>query len=221
MLQLPVVYQDQDIAVIDKPAGIMVHPAAGSSSPTIVDFARTISSDPDPQRPGIVHRLDRDTSGLLIIAKTTDAKLHLQQQFKTHQVKKTYLLLVHGYPEPSAATLRLPVGRAQNPTRRAVTPQGRPAETSYSTLERFRGYSLIEATPLTGRTHQLRVHFQHIGHPIVGDLLYGHEPNLGLRRQFLHAARLEFVTPAGDPLRLESPLPTELQQVLAELGKRL
>jgi 23S rRNA pseudouridine1911/1915/1917 synthase len=219
--QLPVVYQDEDIVVIDKPVKLMVHEAANSAGSTVVDYARSVSSDPDPDRPGIVHRLDRDTSGLLIIAKTAAAKQQLQQQFKDRRVKKTYLLLVHGYPEPAAAILRLPIGRAQNPTQRLVSQSGRMAETKYHTLERLTGFSLVEAQPLTGRTHQLRVHFKHIGHPIVGDQLYGHEPNLGLKRQFLHATRLEFTAPGGDLLKLESPLPLELQQVLEQLRKRL
>ena len=217
--QLKIIYEDSDMVVVDKPAGLLVHPAHDDSGPSVVDYARQISSDPDPDRPGIVHRLDRDTSGLLILAKTAEAKRVLQQAFKERQVHKTYTMLVHGHPEPPRALLRLPVGRTSDPTKRGVAPDGRPAETSYAVVKTYPGFSLIQAEPTTGRTHQLRVQFKHLGHPVVGDQLYGHEPNLGLARQFLHASRLQLKAPGGSAVDLGSPLPPELEQVLRQLEK--
>jgi len=219
--KLPVTYEDAELLVVDKPAGLTVHPGAGinQNSPTVADFARTKSTDPDADRPGIVHRLDRDTSGLLIIAKTEAAKVALQRQFRARQVQKTYLALVVGHPRPDAATIKLPVGRhPSRPLQQAVVPGGRSAQTRYRTLESYPGYSLIEAHPATGRTHQIRVHFAAIGHPIAGDTTYGPKDRpLSLHRQFLHAAALTFATPTGQTLALESPLPADLAAALAKL----
>jgi len=220
---LPVVYEDADLLVVDKPAGLTVHPAGLATHPTVVDFARTRSHDPDPDRPGIVHRLDRDTSGLLIVAKNPAAKAALQARFKKHAVAKTYQLLVIGTPNPPAAVIDLPLDRdPAHPLKRTVMAGGRPAITAYRTLATYPGYSFIEAKPQTGRTHQLRVHFATIGHPVAGDTTYGpgRRP-LGLKRQFLHAAALEFETPAGHKLKLASPLPPELASVLAQLKNQL
>ena len=216
---LPVVYEDVDIVVIDKPAGMSAHAGSGVKSATVADFARTVSSDPDPERPGIVHRLDRDTSGLLVIAKTLEAKIAMQQAFARHQVHKTYRLLAVGRLDPSAAIIRLTLDRdPARPLRRAVVPGGREAVTRYQTVESLPSYTLADANPETGRTHQIRVHFAAIGHPVAGDTTYGPATRpLGLRRQFLHAAKLEFDTPSGKTLHLESPLPETLAQVLQSL----
>jgi 23S rRNA pseudouridine1911/1915/1917 synthase len=225
---LPVVYEDEDIVVIDKPAGLAAHPAAGLSTdePTVAEFARTRSIDTDPERPGIVHRLDRDTSGLMIIAKTAGAKTYLQQAFRDHAVHKTYTLLATGHVEPPQAVIKLPLDRdPAHPLRRAVVPGGRPAVTRYRTLVTYPGYTLIEAKPETGRTHQLRVHFAALGHAIAGDRHYN--PNtaaardLGLKRQFLHASALDFISPSGTRLNLHSPLPNDLQAIVQTLGERL
>ncbi len=217
---LPIIYQDDDLLVIDKPAGLATHPGAGSKSvATVADFALLHTTDPDPDRPGIVHRLDRDTSGLLIIAKTAAAKAALQDQFRHHTIRKTYTLLVTGRPQSDQAVIDLPLGRdSANPLRQAVTPAGRSASTSYNVVATYPGYSLIEARPTTGRTHQLRVHFAHLGHAIAGDTTYGpvRRP-LGLQRQFLHAAALDFIAPSGTHLQLTSPLPADLAAVLRSL----
>ncbi|HEY6736676.1 MAG TPA: RluA family pseudouridine synthase [Candidatus Saccharimonadia bacterium] len=218
--QLRVIYQDDDLVIIDKPAGLVVHPGAGTApgQSTVADFARTVSSDPDAERPGIVHRLDRDTSGLLIIARTAEAKHFLHQALAKRQIHKTYTALVTGRIEPAAATIDLPLGRdARRPLQQAVVPGGRPAQTVYRTIATYPGYTLVEAQPLTGRTHQLRVHFAAAGHPIVGDATYGQPAPTGLRRQFLHATRLEFTGPHGQPIRAVSPLAPDLQDYLSRL----
>jgi 23S rRNA pseudouridine1911/1915/1917 synthase len=223
--QLPVVYEDPDIIVIDKPAGLAAHPGAGhpAGRPTVADFARPRTTDPDPARPGIVHRLDRDTSGLMIIAKTLAAQAAMQQQFRDHAVRKNYMLLAAGRVSPPEAVIKLPIGRdPARPLRRAVVSGGRPAVTRYRTLADYSGYSLIEARPETGRTHQLRVHFAAIGHPIAGDRTYGAPAvsaasRLGLNRQFLHATALQFTAPSGAKLSLHSPLPPDLAAAVKTL----
>lgn len=218
--ELPIVYEDSDLLVIDKPAGIASHGGSGiGNEATVADFARLHTEDSDPERPGIVHRLDRDTSGLLIIAKTTAAKNFLQDQFRRHQVQKTYMLLVIGRPKSAEAIIDLPLERDPNqPLRRAVVPGGREAITAYRTTENYPGYSLLEAKPKTGRTHQLRVHFASLGHGIAGDTMYGpgHRP-LGLKRHFLHATKLHFTAPTGHEVSLESPLPADLIEALQKL----
>jgi 23S rRNA pseudouridine1911/1915/1917 synthase len=218
--RLPVVYEDADIMVIDKPAGLAVHAGAGTrGAATVADFARAYTSDPDADRPGIVHRLDQDTSGLLIIAKTAAAKAFMQAAFKRHEVQKTYLALVTGRLADDAAVIRLPLGRdAARPLRQAVVAGGRDATTEYHTRAAYPGFTLVEARPKTGRTHQLRVHFAATGHPIAGDTTYGPPTRpLGLRRQFLHASALEFTAPSGEHIELSSPLPADLESVAAAL----
>jgi 23S rRNA pseudouridine1911/1915/1917 synthase len=221
---LPVLYEDSDLLVVSKPAGLAIHPGSGTSRrTTVADFARPRTTDPDPDRPGIVHRLDRDTSGLLILAKTAAAKAFMQQQFREHAVHKTYLLLAVGRMKPPEAVIRLPLARdPANPLRRAVVADGRESVTRYRTLDDYPGFSLVEARPETGRTHQIRVHFAAIGHPVAGDILYGppHRP-LGLKRQFLHAAALEFTAPSGQAVKLNCPLPPELAKVVQTLEGRV
>ncbi len=221
---LTVVYEDETIVVIDKPAGISVHPGSGRpGQSTVADYARTISTDPDPERPGIVHRLDRDTSGLLVIAKTLAAKEYMQQQWQKHSVEKRYLLLAIGRLTSSAAVIKLPIGRdPAHPLQRTVLPGGRPAVTHYQTLLDLPGYSYLEARPETGRTHQLRVHFAALGHPIAGDVVYGlpsRPPDLP--RQFLHASGLKFVSPNSKPVDLTSELPADLIPILERLKSGL
>lgn len=219
-VSLPIIFEDSDILVVDKPAGLAVHPTSPSDHQlTVADFARTRTSDPDADRPGIVHRLDRDTSGLLIVAKHPLAKAYLQQQFAARKVTKVYQALVIGRLDPLEAVIKLPIGRPRtDPTRRAVTASGRAAETAYRTLAAYSGYSLVDARPRTGRTHQLRVHFAALGHPIAGDTRYGQpRPPTGLSRQFLHAVAIEFEAPSGKRLSLQSALPDDLGQFLAGL----
>lgn len=213
---LEVVYKDPDIIVINKPAGLLTHAASTASGPSVADFARAYTTDPDPDRPGIVHRLDKDTSGLMVIARTTEAKIYLQQLFKDHGVQKTYTLLSIGRLKPSAAVIRMPIGRDEaHPLRRAISAHGKEAVTTYTTIATYTGYSLVEAMPATGRTHQIRVHFASLGHPIAGDTLYGNPKRpLGLRRQFLHASNLKFTAPSGKFLDLSAPLPEDLESVL-------
>jgi 23S rRNA pseudouridine1911/1915/1917 synthase len=225
--QLPIIYEDDDLLVINKPAGLTVHAGntsdPGRAQPTVTTFMHGRTTDPDPDRPGIVHRLDRDTSGLLVLAKTPDAKAALQKQFRQRSVHKTYLLLTIGHPDPPAAEIQLPTGRhPSQPLKRAVVTSGRPSITRYRTLETFSGFSLIQAKPETGRTHQLRVHFAAIGHPVAGDTTYGPPKRpLHLKRQFLHAAEIEFITPSGRSLHLFAELPPDLQAVLARLTKQV
>lgn len=220
--RLPIVYEDEDILVIDKPAGLAAHPGNGvKSGPTVADFARLHTTDPDPLRPGIVHRLDRDTSGLMILAKTPEAKAFMQQQFRDHAVHKTYTLLCVGRVKPPEALIQLPIDRdPANPVRRAVLGGGKAATTRYQTTANYPGYSLITANPQTGRTHQLRLHFAALGHPIAGDTIYGAAKRpLGLKRQFLHASAVEFTAPSGTPVNLTSPLPADLQNTIEMLAK--
>jgi 23S rRNA pseudouridine1911/1915/1917 synthase len=221
---LEVIYEDDDIVVVDKPSGLSTHAGSGTHGrATLADYARTRTSDTDPERPGIVHRLDRDTSGLIIIARSVEAKVAMQREFAQHKVHKTYRLLAVGRVDPAEAVIRLPLDRdPAKPLRRAVVPGGRDAVTRYRTVETLAGYTLIEAWPETGRTHQIRVHFAAIGHPVAGDTTYGPPVRpLGLQRHFLHAAALEFDTPSGQHLRLESPLPDELAKVLHTLESQV
>jgi 23S rRNA pseudouridine1911/1915/1917 synthase len=220
VLQLNVVYEDSDLVVVDKPAGLAVHPANTSQpAATVADFARPRTTDPDTERPGIVHRLDRDTSGLLIIAKSLSAKAYMQAAFKNRQVHKTYQLLVVGSLKEDTAVIKLPLGRnPASPLQQSIVPGGREAVTPYMTIRAFSGYTFVEARPLTGRTHQLRVHFAALGHPVAGDIVYGPPRRpLGLKRQFLHACQLEFTAPSGQLVQLESPLPLELAAVITQL----
>ena len=217
---LPIIYEDDDILVVDKPAYIAVHPGAASHvTATVADFARPRTTDEDGDRPGIVHRLDRDTSGLLIIAKHAAAKAAMQAAFKARQVHKTYDLLVVGRIDQEEAIIKLPLGRdPAKPLQQAVQAGGRDAVTPYRVERYYHGYTHVIARPETGRTHQLRVHFAALGHPVAGDISYGPPKRpLGLKRQFLHAAALEFKAPSGKTLKLHSPLPPELQSTLDHL----
>jgi 23S rRNA pseudouridine1911/1915/1917 synthase len=227
-LDLPVLYQDDDVIVIDKPAGLTVHPAREDSQrATVVDFIRPLTSDPDLTRPGIVHRLDSDTSGTLILARTAEAKEALQRQFKEHLVTKTYVALIVGHLKADSAVIKLPLARSpKDPLKRIPTPGGKDAETTYSVIEEFDGYSLVEVRPKTGRTHQIRAHMAAVGHPIAGDRRYGGQPApRGLDRQFLHAVSLKLTLPSGKIKQFDAPIASELGAVLAELhqhaGKRV
>lgn len=212
--RLPVLFEDTDLLIVDKPAHLAVHSGAGDGSEqTIVDDIRACVDDTDLERPGIVHRLDKDTSGVLIIAKHVSAKRQLQQQFRQRRVQKTYLAAVTGRPQPAQARIDVPIARhPKNPMKRGVRADGKPALTEYKTIGTKSNSSLLELAPRTGRTHQIRVHMHYIGHPIIGDRLYGgHELRLG--RQFLHALRLGFYHPSSGEYRtFEAPLPTELAE---------
>ena len=224
-IPLNTVYEDADIVVVDKPAGMVVHPAPGHLSGTLVNalLARypdiTVSGD---LRPGIIHRLDRDTSGLLVVARNDAARHHIQAQQQARTMLKVYLAVVEGrFKEPEGA-IDAPIARhLTDRTRMAIVADGRVARTYWRVLEDLGDYTLIAARLETGRTHQIRVHFAHKSRPVLGDPLYGpRKPRatFGLARQFLHAHRLGFVLPAtGTWVEFESPLPPDLQAVLEKL----
>jgi 23S rRNA pseudouridine1911/1915/1917 synthase len=224
-IPLRIVYQDDDVIVVDKPPGLTVHPAAGHPRGTLVNALLSLCPElaeiKGTLRPGIVHRLDKDTSGLLAAAKNEVAQANLARQLKDRQVHKAYLALVQGRLEPPEGVIDAPIGR--HPRRRqrmAVVEGGRQALTRYRVREYLQNaYSLVEAEPLTGRTHQIRVHFASIGHPVVGDRLYGKASAL-VGRQFLHAWRLGFRLPKGGRYReFESPLAADLEAALDALRR--
>lgn len=220
---LEVVYDDPDIKVVIKPAGMLVHPTSShQTESTVVDEILTETTDDDPVRPGIIHRLDRNTSGLIVLAKSKAAKEYMQKQFKDRKVKKTYLALVIGHLKQEEAIIKVPLARSKtHPLKRVADPAGKPAETAYKVLESIGNYDLVEARPTTGRTHQLRAHFAHLGHPIVGDKLYGADSFLDLGRYFLHAASLHFVSPNNTTVDIEAAMPPELQAVLQKIRSRV
>ena len=218
-IPLTVVYQDADLVVIDKPAGLAAHPGPGHPDRTLVNGLLALC--PDIQgiggevRPGIVHRLDKDTSGLMIAAKTESAHHGLSQQIKDRLVIKGYLALIEGTPSPETGVIDAPIGRdPRRRTRMAVTAGGRESRTGYRLLERVGRFSLLELQLHTGRTHQARVHLAWLGHPILGDAVYGKRSPL-LPHHFLHAHRLAFAHPStGEPLEFRSPLPPDLEVTL-------
>ncbi len=223
-LPLNLVYVDRDVAVIDKHAGMVVHPAGGHRSGTLANAltarfpgTREVGAI---ERPGIVHRLDKDTSGLLVVALTAPAQASLQKQIAARTARRVYLALCVGHLRPSSGVLDAPVGRDPINRRRMAVygVAARPARTSYRVLEDLDGYALVEATLHTGRTHQIRVHFAASGHPLAGDVTYGGPRLPGLDRQFLHAHMLSFDSPgSGERLSFQSPLPDDLDIVLQAL----
>jgi 23S rRNA pseudouridine1911/1915/1917 synthase len=221
-IPIPIVYEDHDVLVFDKPAGLVVHPAPGHEHGTLVNALRWIRPDvgaPTDERPGLIHRLDKDTSGLIVVAKNEPARIALLRQWQQRNVVKEYVALVVGHLKEAEATVDAPIGRdPHNRKRMAVVAGGRPAVTHLRTRERFGGYSLLDVNIETGRTHQIRVHCAFIGHPVAGDTLYGgHARGLDLKRQFLHARRLRFKLPSGQPIDLESPLAPDLSRALRQL----
>jgi len=225
-IPLEIIFENDDLLVINKPAGMVVHPAAGHSSGTVVHAALAHAPEMEGvggvQRPGIVHRLDKDTSGLLLIAKNDKAHQWLQSKFKSRSLKKIYLALVDGAPPTPSGRIEAPIGRdpAHRKQMAILSPgKGRDAYTEYRTLESFEKHSLIEVNLLTGRTHQIRLHMAFIGCPIVGDAIYGHrKASLPLRRQFLHAYKLTVQIPGEKQARtFVAPLPADLQNILDQL----
>ncbi len=212
-----IVHADDRLAVIDKPAGLVVHPAPGHRGETLVSVLGDMLGGGEAARPGIVHRLDRDTSGLMLVARDDEAHRRLAKMIKEHDVARTYLALVEGRIRSRTGTIDAPLGRDHRaPERRAVRGRGsRDARTHFTVLEVLAADTLVEARLETGRTHQIRVHFAAIGHPVVGDTRYGGHRRGGLDRQFLHSARLGFTHPfTGDALEFESELPDDLAGVL-------
>ena len=226
-IPLDVVYRDDDVIVIDKPAGLVTHPSPGHDRGTLVNALlgleagnRGLGTAAGLERPGIVHRLDRDTSGLIVVARNDAAQVSLQAQLKARRVRKTYLALAGGVVNAQVGRIEKPIGRdPRNRLRQAVTAEGKPATTRYRVRERFAEWTLLELDLVTGRTHQIRVHLASIGHAVAGDTVYAsgavrRGPDR-LERLFLHSWKLEFVSPgSGRLVRCEAPLPDELESVL-------
>ena len=234
-IPLVIIYEDDALVVVDKPAGLVVHPAAGNPEGTLVNALLhhckgSLSGIGGVARPGIVHRIDKDTSGLIVVAKTDAAHEGLARQFKDHSIVRRYLAIVRGHPLPAAGTVDKWIGRSDsNRKKMAVQREGRGkhAVTHYRVLERLDGAALVECRLETGRTHQVRVHMSHIGHPLVGDPVYGTGGKgklsdllvkLSFRRQALHAASLGFIHPVtGESLNFETIVPADMQELLSQL----
>lgn len=228
--ELGILYSDDDIVVIDKPMGVAAHPSVGWSGPTVVGIltARGVSLShlAPPERSGIVHRLDVGTSGLMVVAKSDRAYVSLKEQFRARNVRKIYHAIVQGHPDPVRGTIDAPIDRhPRDEFKFAVVADGKPSITHYQTLESFAGATLVEIELETGRTHQIRVHFAALRHPLIGDLMYGADPifakTLGLTRQWLHAHQLTFAHPAdGQERSFTSEYPSDLAAALASLRNR-
>ena len=215
-LDLRIAYEDEHLLVVDKPAGLAVHPGAGRQTGTLVHALLGRSAGGEEDRPGIVHRLDRDTSGLLVVARTEEAYRRLQSLVRRHRLEREYLALVHGRPRSRTGRIEAAIGRDRSePTRQSLdTDTPREAVTHFEVVELLPEYALLRVRLETGRTHQIRVHLAAIDLPVVGDRVYG-VPGLGLERQFLHAARLAFPHPlTGEQVETESPLPADLAEAL-------
>jgi len=222
-IPLNILYEDDDLLVVDKPAGLTVHPAPGHPGHTLVNALLAhlprLADSGDAMRPGIVHRLDKDTSGLMLVAKSSRAQADLADQFKSHTVSKAYMVLVKGHLTPEEGIIEADIGRDPSHRKRmAVVAHGREAHTEYKVVRYIRDYTLLEVRPKTGRTHQIRVHLSAIGFPVVGDKVYGAKSPY-LARQFLHAFLLGFRLPAtGEYVEFKSDLPEDLRQALEDIA---
>jgi 23S rRNA pseudouridine1911/1915/1917 synthase len=217
--EVPVLHEDEWLLVVDKPAGMLVHPVPGGSDPTLVHALLGRAGGGDRARPGIVHRLDRDTSGLLVVARDDRTLARLQSMLRRRAVSRTYAALVRGRPASRSGRIEAPIGRdRRDPTRISLdTEVPRDAVTHFTVAELLPRHALLDVELETGRTHQIRVHLQAIDLPVAGDPIYGHGPELGLTRQFLHARRLAFRHPVtGDQLDVSSPLPADLDHALRQ-----
>ena len=215
-VDLPILYEDDDVIVVNKPSGLLTHAKGGlSDEPTVAEIIRPKTSfATDTDRPGIVHRLDRDTSGLLIIAKNPESAAHLQRQFAERTAKKTYIAITDGKPKLNAAKIDLPIGRNPSaPSTFRIDPNGKPAQTTYHVLAENDAQSLVELKPTTGRTHQLRVHLAHLNAPILGDRVYGKSSDC---RMMLHAQKLEITLPSGERKVFEAAIPDEFKKFFPE-----
>ena len=224
-IPIDIIYEDDDIIVVNKPKGMVVHPANGNPDGTLVNAIMAICKDSlsgigGEIRPGIVHRLDKDTSGSLIVAKNDKAHVNMSEQIKNHEVKKTYIALVRGVVKENEATIDMPIGRSTSDRKKmAVIKTGRNAVTHIKVLKRYNKYTLLQVNIETGRTHQIRVHLSHIGYPIVGDYTYSNGKNeFGVVGQCLHAKCLEFKHPiTGAEMKLEAPLPKYFEEIIQKL----
>ena len=227
-IPVDVLYEDNDIIVVNKPKGMVVHPANGNPDGTLVNAVMAICKDSlsgigGEIRPGIVHRLDKDTSGVIIVAKNDKAHINLSEQIKNHEVEKTYIALVKGFVKENEATINMPIGRSTKDRKKmAVNKNGKNAVTHFKVTERFKNYTLLEVKIETGRTHQIRVHLSEIGYPIVGDAVYSNGKNeWGIEGQCLHAKSLKFRHPiTGKEMFIEAPLPDYFKEIIDELKKR-
>lgn len=224
-IPLDIVYEDKDILVVNKQKGLVVHPGNGNPNGTLVNAVMahckdSLSGIGGQIRPGIVHRIDKDTSGLLIVAKNDKAHMKMSEQIKNHEVKKTYIALVRGHMKENKATINMPIARSDKErTKMAVSKKGKNAITHFTVMEKFEKFTLLEVVIETGRTHQIRVHLAQIGYPIVGDYVYSNGKNpFGVEGQMLHSSRLEFVHPTtGKIMKLEAKLPAYFEEVLEKL----
>jgi len=223
-IPLTIIYEDGDILIIDKPAGLTVHPAPGHPTHTLVNAVLAhcpgLAMNNETMRPGIVHRLDKDTSGLIVVAKNNFAREYLATQFKRRTVSKGYLVLVKGKLSPERGIIEAPIGRDPHSRRKmAIVEGGKEATTQYQVQKHLDDYTLIEVTPMTGRTHQIRIHLSAIGYPVIGDPIYGIKA-AQLNRQFIHAYRLGFRLPSTKQHQeFTSPLPVDLEQTLEHLAR--
>jgi len=225
-IPLDIVYEDDDVLVVNKPQGMVVHPAPGHPQDTLVNallYHSPLSTINGVIRPGIVHRIDKDTSGLLMVAKNDQAHISLAAQLQAKTSQREYLALVHGVIKEDKGTIDAPIARAKNDRKKqAVAAGGKHAVTHFEVLERFNEYTLIKCILETGRTHQIRVHMKYIGHPVAGDPLYGPKKTLKGHGQFLHAALLGFKHPrTGEQMTFTTPLPSIFEQTLATLRKQV
>lgn len=228
-IPVEIIYEDKDIIVVNKPKGMVVHPANGNPDGTLVNSLMSICKDSlsgigGEIRPGIVHRLDKDTSGVIVVAKNDKAHINLSEQIKNHEVEKTYIALVKGVVKANEATIDMPIGRSTKDRKKmAVTKTGKNAITHFKVIKRFHNYTLLEVKIETGRTHQIRVHLSQIGYPIVGDTTYSNGKNeWGIKGQCLHAKSLKFKHPiTGKEMFLEAKMPEYFEEVINELDKEL
>ena len=226
-IPIEIIYEDTDIIVVNKPKGMVVHPANGNPDGTLVNAIMAICKDSlsgigGEIRPGIVHRLDKDTSGLLIVAKNDKAHVNMSEQIKNHEVKKTYIALVRGCIKENEATIDMPIGRSNSDRKKmAVNKNGKNAVTHIKVLKRYDKYTLLEINIETGRTHQIRVHLSHIGFTVIGDYIYSNGKNeFGVVGQCLHAKELEFKHPiSGNDMKLQASLPEYFEDILKKLDK--
>jgi len=227
-IAIDVIYVDENVVVVNKPAGMVVHPGAGNTQDTLVNAILhrwpEIAPVGEAERPGIVHRLDKDTSGVLILARNEAAYTWLVRQFKSRKTKKTYLALVDGQPPTPSGRIEAAIGRDEKNRQRMTVvygDKGKTAITEYHTLERFRNHTLLEVQPLTGRTHQIRVHLAFLGCPVTGDRIYGHrKKSLDIPRFFLHAYKLSIKLPGEEkPTEFTAPLAADLKEILTTIEK--